>query len=45
MQLQLRSFATLVGAPAPPCREARQLVDLTVGSTLRAVLEALASVG
>lgn len=44
MQLQLQNFASLVGAAAAAVQgTARQLVDLTVGSTLRAVLEASAS--
>ena len=46
MQLQLQSFAGLVGTAAAAVQgSARQLIDLTVGSTLRAVLEASASVG
>lgn len=45
MQLQLQSFAALVGASAAAVQgAARQLVDLTAGSTLRAMLEASASV-
>ena len=45
MQLRLQNFSTLVaGAAAAVQGSARQLVDLTVGSTLRAVLEANASV-
>lgn len=45
MQLQLQTFAQLVGNAAAAVQgSARQLVDLTVGSTLRAVLEANASV-
>ncbi len=45
MQLQLQNFASLVGvATAAVQGAARQLVDLTVGSTLRAVLEASASI-
>jgi len=46
MQLQLQSFAGLVGAAAAAVQgSARQLIDLTVGSTLRAMLEASASIG
>lgn len=45
MQLQLQTFATLVGNAAAAVQGgARALVDLTVGSTLRALLEANASV-
>ena len=45
MQLQLRNFASLVGGAAAAVQgAARQLVDLSVGSTLRAVLEADASI-
>ncbi len=45
MQMQLQNFASLVGAGAAAVQgTARQLVDLTVGSTLRAVLEASASI-
>jgi phage-related baseplate assembly protein len=44
MQLQLQNFATLVGNAAASVQgAARQLLDLTVGSTLRAVLEANAA--
>ncbi len=44
MQLQLQTFTTLVSnAAAAVQAAARQLVDLTLGSTLRAVLEANAS--
>jgi hypothetical protein len=44
MQLQLQSFSTLVtGAAAAVQGAASQLIDLTVGSTLRAVLEANAA--
>ena len=45
MQLQLQSFASLVGSASAAVQgSARQLVDLTVGSTLRALLEASASI-
>ena len=45
MQLQLQNFATLVGNAAAAVQGgARALLDLTVGSTLRALLEANASV-
>src|SRR6185312_8519759 len=45
MQLSLRSFSTLVQSMAASVEaSAAQLLDLTVGSTLRAVLEANASV-
>jgi phage-related baseplate assembly protein len=45
MQLQLQSFATLVANAAAAVQgSARQLLDLTVGSTLRAVLEANAGI-
>ena len=44
MQLQLQGFTTLVGNAAAAVQgAARQLLDLTVGSTLRAVLEANAA--
>lgn len=44
MQLQLQSFATIVSNAAAAVQgAARQLIDLTVGSTLRAVLEANAA--
>jgi len=44
MQLQLQNFSALVtGAAAAVQGAARQLVDLSVGSTLRAMLEASAS--
>src|SRR5215467_4608363 len=44
MQLQLRTFSSLVTSAAAAVQGAAgQLVDLTVGSTLRAVLEANAS--
>jgi hypothetical protein len=44
MQLQLLNFQTLVAnATAAVQGSARQLIDLTVGSTLRAILEANAS--
>ncbi len=46
MQLQLRTFTGLVSAAAAAVQgSAKQLIDLTVGSTLRALLEASASVG
>ena len=46
MQLSLRSFNTLVQSMAAAVEaSATQLLDLTVGSTLRAVLEANASIG
>ena len=46
MQLRLQNFAGLVGiASAAVQGGAARLVDLTVGSTLRAVLEASASLG
>ena len=46
MQLQLQTFSSLVSAAAAAVQgSARQLIDLTVGSTLRALLEASASVG
>lgn len=46
MQLQLQTFTSLVSAAAAAVQgSARQLIDLTVGSTLRALLEASASVG
>lgn len=45
MQLRLQNFTTLVAEAAAAVQgSARTLVDLTVGSTLRAVLEANASV-
>jgi len=45
MQLQLRTFSSLVSAAAASVQgTASQLADLTVGSTLRAVLEANASI-
>ncbi len=45
MQLQLQSFNTLVSNAAAAVQgSARQLLDLTVGSTLRAVLEANAAI-
>ncbi len=45
MQLQLQTFGSLVGAASAAVQgTARQLVDLTVGSTLRAMLEASASI-
>jgi uncharacterized phage protein gp47/JayE len=46
MQLQLQTFTSLVSAAAAAVQgSAKQLIDLTVGSTLRALLEASASVG
>jgi uncharacterized phage protein gp47/JayE len=46
MQLSLRTFNTLVQTTAAAVEaSATQLLDLTVGSTLRAVLEANASIG
>ena len=46
MQLSLRTFDTLVQSMAAAVQaSAAQLLDLTVGSTLRAVLEANASIG
>jgi uncharacterized phage protein gp47/JayE len=46
MQLQLQTFSSLVSAAAAAVQgSAKQLIDLTVGSTLRALLEASASVG
>ncbi|HME19858.1 MAG TPA: baseplate J/gp47 family protein [Acetobacteraceae bacterium] len=46
MQLSLRTFSTLVQSMAAAVEaSATQLLDLTVGSTLRAVLEANASIG
>ena len=46
MQLQLQTFTTLVqNAAAAVQSAATQVLDLTVGSTLRAVLEANASAG
>jgi hypothetical protein len=45
MQLQLQTFATLVSNAAAAVQgAARQLLDLTVGSTLRAILEANAAI-
>ena len=44
MQLQLQTFTSLVSSAAAAVQgAASQLVDLTVGSVLRAVLEANAS--
>jgi uncharacterized phage protein gp47/JayE len=44
MQLQLRTFSSLVSSAAAAVQgSAKQLLDLTTGSTLRAVLEANAS--
>lgn len=46
MQLSLRTFNTLVQSMAASVEaSATQLLDLTVGSTLRSVLEANASIG
>ena len=46
MQLQLQTFTSLVSAAAAAVQgSAKQLIDLTVGSTLRALLEASASAG
>ncbi len=46
MQLQLQNFSTLVSNAAAAVQgSARQLLDLTVGSTLRAILEANAAIG
>jgi hypothetical protein len=46
MKLQLQTFNALVaGAAAAVQGSARQLLDLSVGSTLRAVLEANAAIG
>ncbi len=46
MQLSLRTFDTMVQSMAAAVQaSAAQLLDLTVGSTLRAVLEANASIG
>ncbi len=46
MQLQLQSFQTLVSNAAAAVQGAAgQLLDLTVGSTLRAILEANAALG
>lgn len=45
MQLQLQTFMTLVANAAASVQgSARQLLDLTVGSTLRAILEANAAI-
>ncbi len=45
MQLSLQTFTTLVqGMAAAVQAAAAQLLDLTVGSTLRAILEATASI-
>ena len=44
MQLQLQNFTTLVSNAAAAVQgSARQLIDLTIGSTLRAILEANAA--
>ncbi len=46
MQLQLQNFSTMVqNAAAAVQGAASQLIDLTIGSTLRAILEANASIG
>ena len=46
MQLSLRNFSTLVQSMAATVESSTtQLLDLSVGSTLRAVLEANASLG
>ena len=46
MLLQLRTFTSLVSTAAAAVQgSAQQLIDLSVGSTLRALLEASASVG
>ncbi len=46
MQLQLQNFSTLVANAAAAVQgAATQLIDLTVGSTLRAILEANAALG
>lgn len=46
MQMQLQTFSSLVSTAAAAVQgSAKQLIDLTVGSTLRAILEASASVG
>ena len=46
MQLQLRTFDTIVSSAAAAMQGAAQtLLDLTVGSVLRAVLEANAGLG
>src|SRR5580698_8165980 len=46
MQLQLRTFDTIVSSAAAAVQGAAQtLLDLTVGSVLRAVLEANAGLG
>lgn len=46
MQLSLRDFTSLVQGMAATVQSAsEQALDLTVGSTLRAILEANASVG
>ncbi len=46
MQLQLQNFSTLVSNAAAAVQgAANQLLDLTVGSTLRAILEANAAIG
>jgi uncharacterized phage protein gp47/JayE len=46
MQLQLQNFSTMVANAAAAVQgAAAQLIDLTVGSTLRAILEANAALG
>ena len=46
MQLQLQNFSTMVSNAAAAVQgAASQLIDLTVGSTLRAILEANAALG
>jgi uncharacterized phage protein gp47/JayE len=46
MQLQLQNFQTLVANAAAAVQgAATQLIDLTIGSTLRAILEANAAIG
>ena len=46
MQLQLQNFPTIVANAAAFVQgSARQLIDLTIGSTLRAILEANAALG
>ena len=46
MQLQLQNFTTLVQNMAAAVQSAAtQLLDITIGSTLRAILEANASIG
>ena len=45
MALQLQDFGSLVKLQAAAAAAARQLIDVSVGSVLRAVLEANASIG